>query len=368
MGLPFEDIALTFVPSLGVRGAVHLLEVFGSAEAIYAASEQELMERAELREDLARAIVRRAGFAEAERELAHCRKHDITPLASTDSRYPPLLRELPDYPPVLYVLGNVDALRQRTVAFVGTRKMSPYGERVATELVEGLKFLVPDVAIVSGLAYGIDGASHRAAIACNATTVGVLANALPAIQPVVHRKVAAEMVSQGGAIVTELSSQTKQNGRFFIPRNRIIAGLSAGVVVVESPDSGGSLSTAAFADDYSRSVMAVPGRITDATSRGCNVLIRNRKAQAVLSAMDIVHELVWELGRADAEATPAVDDSTLCAEERDFLEYFSTEPISFDELMVRSGLSSGALALMLMNLELSGVVRQLPGKIYEKML
>jgi DNA processing protein len=235
-------------------------------------------------------------------------------------------------------------------------------------LVEGLKFLIPDVAIVSGLAYGIDGAAHRSAIACNATTVGVLANALPSIQPVVHRKVAADMISQGGAIVTELSSQTKQNGRFFIPRNRIIAGLSAGVVVVESPDSGGSLSTAAFADDYSRCVMAVPGRVTDATSRGCNMLIRNHKAQAVLSAMDIVHELLWELGGAATAEPVSVDDSTLSMEERAFLAHFSAEPISFDELMARSGLSSGALALMLMNLELSGVVRQLPGKIYEKLL
>lgn len=367
MARPLEDIALTFVPSLGQRGVVHLLELFGSAKAVYAASEQELVERAELRADIARAISRRAGFGEAERELEFCHKHAITPLASIDESYPMLLKQIDDYPAVLYVMGNVEALKRRAVAFVGTRKMTPYGERAVSGLVEGLVALIPDVSIVSGLAYGIDGAAHRAAVLSHATSVGVIANSLPAIQPVAHRNLAREMIERGGAVVTELSSQTKQNGRYFIPRNRIIAALAAGVVVVETPDSGGSLSTAAFADGYSRSVMAVPGRITDTVSHGCNMLIRNHRARIVLSAQDIVDELSWEM-ELMPQPLSATGNIALSGDEEQFLALFRGEPLSFDVLIERSGMSSGALSLMLMNLELSGALRQLPGKMYERLI
>ena len=361
----FESIALSFVPNLGVRGAVHLVECFGSAEAVYAASESELIERADLRRDIAASIVARKGFSEAERELAYCSRNGITPLCSTNEAYPSLLREIDDYPIVLYVCGDVSALSRPSVAFVGTRKMSAYGQRMCEGLISSLKALVPDVSIVSGLAYGVDGASHRAALMAGATTVGVLANTLPSVAPVANERLAAEMVARGGALVTELNSQSKQNGRYFIPRNRIIAGLCAGVVVVESGESGGSLSTAAFADDYNRQVMAVPGRASDSTSRGCNLLIRNRKAQLVLSGEDIARELMWELG-LDSEPKVASKVVSLTDEERAFVGLFDSEPIGIDELQVRSGLSSGELTLMLMNLELSGAVRPLPGKRYEK--
>ena len=165
----------------------------------------------------------------------------------------------------------------------------------------------------------------------------------------------------------QLNSQTKQNGRFYIPRNRIIAALSAGTVVVESAESGGSLSTAAFADGYNRSVMAVPGRAVDANSLGCNLLIRNRKAQMVLSGRDIVEELRWELGldempHSKRDLIPLTDD------EARFMTYFGDEPVAIDVLRERSGMSLGELSLMLMNLELSGAVRQLPGKLYEKLI
>lgn len=360
-----ESIALSFVPKLGTRGAVHLVECFGSAEAVYAASEEELIARADLREDIARAIVRRAGMSEAERELAYCSRNGVTPICSTSEAYPPLLREIDDYPVVLYVCGSVEVLSRPSVAFVGTRKMSAYGQRMCEELISSLKELVPEVSIVSGLAYGIDGASHRAALMAGATTVGVLANALPAVTPVANERLAAEMVARGGALVSELNSQVKQNGRFFIPRNRLIAALCAGVVVVESAESGGSLSTAAFADGYNRQVMAVPGRVSDGNSRGCNMLIRNRKAQMVLSGEDVARELMWELG-LESEPKRVSEQLPLTAEEQAFVELFDSEPIGIDDLRERSGLAAGELTLMLMNLELSGAIRQLAGKRYEK--
>lgn len=365
--MPLKDIALSFVPQLGVRGVAYLIEYFGSAEAVYAASKDELVEGAMLREEVAKNILANCGMREAEREMNYCRRNGITPVAATSPLYPRLLRETDDFPAVLYVCGNVEALNSRMVAFVGTRKMSSYAQLMCDRLVSELKEVVSDVTIVSGLAYGVDGACHRAAIACGATTVGVLANPLPQISPSAHERMAAEFISRGGAIVSELSSQTKQNGRYFIPRNRLIAGMSAGTVVVESPESGGSLSTAAFADGYNRTVMAVPGRVTDANSRGCNLLIRNRKAQIVLSGCDIARELMWDLGletinETQHEKLPLADD------ESRLLAYFDSEPLSIDVLQQRSSLSLGELSLTLMNLELSGAIRALPGKRYEKII
>lgn len=361
-----EDIALTFVPQLGVRGIAHLLECFGSAEAIFSASLAELRERGSLREDVARNVVAHKGFAEAERELEYCHRNNLTALASTDEKYPKLLREIDDYPHVLYVRGEVAALSRRAVAFVGTRKMSPYGDRMCNAMIKTLAEAVPEVSIVSGLAYGIDGAAHRAALAAGAVTVGVIANPLPNVTPTVNERLAAEIVGRGGAIVTELSSQTKQNGRYFIPRNRIIAGLSAGVVVVESPAEGGSLSTASFADGYGRSVMAVPGRVTDENSRGCNILIRNRKAQAVLSGRDIVAELMWELDLEDMPKEQCEPQPLTSVEER-LLACFGDSPVHIDTLLEQSGMSSGEVSLHLMTLEMSGAIRPLRGGMYEKL-
>lgn len=365
--MPLESIALSFVEQLGARGAAYLVDCFGSARAVYRASREELVERCELREDVARAITLKKGFAEAERELAYCRAHGIEAVGCDQECYPRLLREAEDFPTAIYVRGDVEALSRRAVAFVGTRKITPYGQRMCDRLVQELHELLPDVVIVSGLAYGVDGECHRAALACGATTVGVVANALPRVTPVVHERLAADMVAHGGAVVTELHSQTKQNGRFFIPRNRLIAALCAGTVVVESAESGGSLSTAAFADGYDRAVMAVPGRAVDANSMGCNMLIRNRKAQMVLSGKDIVDELRWELGLDVVPATKR-EPLPLTDDEAQFMTHFGADPVPLDVLQSRSGLSSGELSLMLMNLELSGALRQLPGKLYEKLI
>ena len=365
--MPLKDIALTFVPNLGVKGAVHLLELFGSAEAVYSASASELMCRASLRENLARSIASGAGMREAEQELRYCHQKGLSILTSTDERYPRLLREIPDYPPVLYVRGRIEALAGRMVSFVGTRKISAYGQRMSENLVREVHETVEDATIVSGLAFGVDGAAHRAALAVGATTVAVVANSLPRVTPASHENLAADIVAKGGAIVSELSSQSKQNGRHYIPRNRIIAALSAGTVVVESGESGGSLSTAAFADGYNRTVMAIPGRVSDSGSRGCNLLIRNRKAQLVLSGRDIVSELMWEFGVAEPKEKPQTQ-TPLSEEEQRFLEFFDSDPLTIDQLQLRSGMSMGDLSYILMCLELSGAIEPLAGKRYAKII
>lgn len=266
--MTIEDIALQMTPGIGVKGAVHLLGIFGDARGIFAAAPEELAMKAALREDIIRNIVHRKGFAAAEKELGYCRRNSIVAIASTDPEFPALLREIPDYPHVIYLKGNAAALSARCVAMVGTRRATPYGQTMCNRLVEGLAAQVPGLCIVSGLAFGIDVAAHRAALAAGVRTVAVLANPLPGVMPAQHTAVARDILDHGGALVTELHSQTRQNGTAYLARNRIIAGLGAGCVVVESPDSGGSLATAHCADGYDRSVMAVPGRATDGMSSG----------------------------------------------------------------------------------------------------
>lgn len=208
--MTIEDIALQMTPGIGVKGAVHLLGIFGDARGIFAAAPEELAMKAALREDIIRNIVHRKGFAAAEKELGYCRRNSISAIASTDPEFPALLREIPDYPHVLYLKGNAAALSARCVAMVGTRRATPYGQTMCNRLVEGLAAQVPGLCIVSGLAFGIDVAAHRAALAAGVRTVAVLANPLPGVMPAQHTAVARDILDHGGALVT---SSTRRRGR-----------------------------------------------------------------------------------------------------------------------------------------------------------
>lgn len=367
--MTIEDIALTMTPGIGVKGAVHLLEAFGDARSIFAASSEELIHRAELRADLAQQIIRRTAFPAAEKELVHCRRANITALASTDPEYPALLREIPDYPHLIYVQGNIKALSGRCLSMIGTRMATPYGQLMCSRLIDALSERVPGLCIVSGLAFGIDVAAHRAALAAGVPTIAVLPNPLPGITPAQHAAVARDILGHGGALVSELHAQTKQNGTAYLSRNRIIAALSAGCVVVESPDGGGSLVTAHCADGYNRAVMAVPGRVTDRASLGTNHLIRNRKAQLILSADDIISELMWDFGADPATLRPAANAPEFTRDEAALMACFGTsDPVSIETLAQQSGLNPGELAVMLIGLEVAGAIRMLPGNQYMRLL
>ncbi len=364
-----EDLALQMTSGVGVKGAVHLLEHFGNAHRIFAASFEELVEAAHLRPDVARNIVARKAFTAAEKELAFCRRHNITPIASTDPEYPTLLREIPDYPAVIYLQGDPSVLSKRCLSMVGTRDATPYGLHMCNSLVGRLTELVSDLCIVSGLAFGIDIASHRAALDAHCPTVAVLPCSLPEVVPTQHTAVAREILARGGALVTEFHSQMPQKGAGYLARNRIIAALSAGCVVVESPAIGGSLTTANYADSYHRTVMALPGRATDRFSAGTNGLIRNRQAQMVLSADDIVREMMWDLEPAPTKPAALSATAQLTADEAKLLGCFThNDPFTVEELSASSGLHVGELAALLIGLELAGTIRQLPGNRYMRIV
>lgn len=364
--MTIEDFALLFTRGIGSRGAAHLIDYFGSAEALFGASRAELIEGAGLRSELAERILSREGMSLAEREIKYCRKHSIRALAATDEEYPSLLRDTPDRPHVLFVCGDVAALAGSMLSVVGTRAMTPHGQHITTSLVGDLATMVDDLVVVSGLAYGVDAAAHRAALAHGVRTVAVVANALPDVTPAAHRSLADDILRNGGAIVSELHSATHQNGTLFLARNRIIAALSAATLVAESPASGGSLATADIADSYHRVVLALPGRASDSASFGSNNLIRTGKARLVLTAADILEDVGWQ---CSVPSEKSVEGDTLHltdAEQRIYDIISSEQTIDMDTLLARSSMSFGELSMVIMELELKGVIRCLAGRKYEK--
>lgn len=372
--MTLADLALLYTPALGNKSIAHLIDAFGSAEAIFAASEEQLrLTAGGLRENAIGEIVARTGFGPAQKELDYCQQHHIYAIAATDTVYPPLLRDIPDRPHVLFVKGNLEALTQPSVAFVGTRTITNYGQKVGFKLIEQLHERVPNISIVSGLAFGNDESAHRAALEVGATTVAVIASALPEVTPAANYPLAERIVAQGGAIVTEVSSQHKNTGKFYPARNRIIAALSSGTVVVESPYEGGSLITAECALGYGRIVMAVPGRAFDKTSYGSNLLIKHNKASMVCSGSDIVYELGWDVSHSDevtlAPTIHPAETLNLGDDERTLLEAMELgEVADYDTLVGRTGYAPAKVVALLTGLELCDAVRVLPGRKCERLL
>jgi DNA processing protein len=362
-----NDIALTLEVGVGPRTAAALIEAFGSADAVYAASPAELTRRTGLREQLAERLPRRESLPAARREMAYMERHGIAAVAATDPEYPPLMREMDDPPHVLYVRGEVGALSRRCVSMVGTRKISGYGQTMCDRLVAELAERVPDLCIVSGLAFGIDVHCHRAALRHGVPTVAVIAAALPDVTPAQHADVARDIVERGGAVVTECHSGSRQTGDFYIPRNRIVAGLAEGTVVVEAPHGSGALSTADFALGYNRTLMALPGRATDSVAFASNNLIKSERAAMVCSGEDIIRALGWDIRDPDVGERPAKKTAGISSAAEGLLGCFrSGDAVSVDALGELTALPHTALAPLLLELEFAGRIRRLPGGSYEK--
>ncbi len=362
-----NDIALTLEAGIGVKTAAMLIAEFGSADAIYDASAAEIVRRTSIRESLAEQIPRKEAHKRAEKEIVYARKHNLVAIASTDREYPPLVREMSDPPHVLYISGNVDALRLRCVSMVGTRALSTYGQTMCDKLVRQLADRVPDLCIVSGLAFGIDVHCHRAALRYGVPTVAVVANTLPGVTPAPHTDIARDIVAHGGAIVTECHSGSKQTGDFYLARNRIIAGLSEGTIVVEAPFKSGALSTADFALGYDRTVMAVPGRATDNIADGTNALIKSQRAAMVCSGEDIIRALSWDLYVPEVGERPAAPTPGLSADAVGLLGCMpGADAVAIDSLVELTALDHSSLAPLLLELEFAGKIQRQPGGSYTK--
>ncbi|GAB3718296.1 DNA-processing protein DprA [Spirosoma flavus] len=363
-----HQIALTLVPGVGSILIRQLVSYCGSAADVFRSPLSRLVKIPGIGDITARAILKSGALSEAERVIKELEKIDATSLFYTDKAYPNRLKTLYDAPALLYFRGSGDLNANRTIGLVGTRQATDYGRRITEQIIEAL---IPfNVAIISGLAYGIDIAAHRASLTNNLPTIGVMASGLDIIYPNIHQKTAQEMLTMGG-LLTESPPSTKPDAHLFPARNRIIAGLSDVVVIVEAAAKGGALITAEYANNYHRDVFAVPGKLTQAFSAGCNKLIRENKAQIYTKPGDIVEALNWDKPElhsprsANQSVNQFILPTDITDEESQIIAILrNVTDLHIDELSWQSQLPMGKLASILLNLEFRGFVRSLPGKKY----
>jgi DNA processing protein len=355
-------VALTMIPKVGAVTARALLSHCGSAEAVFKTDKRGLCRIPGIGEVIADQVLHSRVLEGAERNLRLLEERGVKPLFYLDPAYPSRLRHWKDSPVMLYYQGNADLNAARTVALVGTRKPSHYGIAVCEELVSGLGSL--DVLIISGLAFGIDIVAHRKCVEEGIPTVAALAHGLDRIYPVQHQQVAKNMLVRGG-LLSEFPFGVMPDREHFPMRNRIIAAMSDAVVVIESGESGGSMITAQMANSYHKDVFAVPGRIQDKTSLGCNHLIKTNQAHLLESVADLRYIMRWDSkdGREGVQQTLFDVHNEAEAKMINLLRERAT--LGIDALIFESGMPQGELVALLLELECRGLIRALPGKRYE---
>ncbi len=354
-------LRLTMVPGVGPHTLGALIAHFRSAGRVLAASRAKLRDVAGIGPKLADNIADAAQHIDAQAELDLCRQQGARLLAQTDPEYPPLLKDIPDPPSLLYIKGRLDPRDQLAIAVVGSRRSTPYGERTAERLASALART--GFTVVSGLARGIDAAAHRGALKSGGRSIAVLANGLASIYPPEHVDLARALTESGG-IVSEMPMRQSPLAGLFTQRNRIISGLCLGVVVVEATPRSGSLSTARHAMEQNREVFAVPGPVDSLSSRGCHRLIRDGAR-----LVETVDDVLEELGPLSREIRAAPDEPpvrhpaelALSDSERDLLGHLGDEPTGVDELIGRTQLTASQVMATLSVLELKRLVRRLPG-------
>lgn len=307
-----------------------------------------------------------AALRRADEEEAFIEKHAISVLVEEDAEYPTHLKECPDGPLLLFGKGNVRANAGRMVSIVGTRTCTERGRDLTRRFVLDLAQRCLGVTIVSGLAYGIDVAAHKAALEAGLPTIIVAGHGLDRIYPALHRNIAVAALKDGG-ILTEYMSRTEPERYNFVARDRIIAGMSDAVVVVESKERGGSLITAGMANDYDRPLFAFPGRVDDETSRGCNRLIRDQKAALIESADDFLRMMMWDtLNPAAVQTAIPLSADDLTDNERTVIEKLNEQEdgMQINYIVQETRLPYPQVSSTLMMLEMKGLVRSLPGGIY----
>lgn len=358
------QLALTLIPNIGPVQAKLLLQHCEPEEIFHA--RKHFLEKIEgIGPVRAASIKKFTGFGRAEEEIAFIEKYRIKPLFLTDKGYPKRLLNCYDSPTLLYYRGEADLNAARIISIIGTRSHTDYAKQVTDKLVKELSDR--QVIIVSGLAYGVDALAHKSSVKNGIPTVGVLAHGLDQVYPPDHTGLAKDMIKQGGGLLTEFRSKTKPDKHNFPSRNRIVAGMSDATLVIETDLKGGSMITAELANGYNKDVFAIPGKITESKSAGCNYLIRSSKAQLITSAADICDSMGWN-DRKTGKATGKPQKTLfieLTPDERTVIGMLKeNEQVHIDEINLQSGLSSGKVAAAILNLELQNVIVSLPGKMY----
>ncbi|NMC40860.1 MAG: DNA-protecting protein DprA [Bacteroidales bacterium] len=357
-------IALSLIPRIGDINARKLVSHIGSVEGIFHEPYRSLIKIPGIGSSLARYISDKSYLKTAEKEAEFVEKKKIRTFFYLDSDYPYRLKQCDDSPVLFYFTGNCNLNAPRILSIVGTRNATSRGREICDRIITGLAVDNPELVIVSGLAYGIDIAAHKSALANKLPTIGVLGHGFKALYPSVHRPVAASMLENGG-LITDFRSDEKPERNNFIKRNRIIAGISDATLVVESAVEGGALITADIANSYNRDVFAVPGRIDDPWSGGCNNLIKRNKAALIENHEDIEYFLDWKPQKKNPPVQRVLF-SDLDDDERKIIEMLNAEEeLNIDQISRRCGLPVNRLSSVILQMELKGLLKCFPGNVYK---
>ncbi|MEY4604885.1 MAG: DNA-protecting protein DprA [Bacteroidota bacterium] len=354
-------VGLSFLFGIGPKKATQLVSKLGSPEAVFMEKIRVLRAATGIRNSVLANLKRQEALDKASEQLEFVSKNNINVHFFLDANYPRRLKQCEDAPIVLYSMGNFEINPKRTLAIVGTRNISDYGRMLCGELVESLGG--QGVQVISGLAYGIDIFAHRACVNSSIQTIGVMGHGLDRIYPHTHRKTAVQMLENGG-LITEFVSGTNPDRENFPMRNRIVAGMADAVVVVESRKKGGSLITAELANDYSKDVFAYPGSIGLKNSEGCHYLIAEDKAHLITSGRDLLQKMGWEQKTKTQTMIPV----ELTPLEIQICTYLESNGMRHpDEISMSTGIPISELQGLLLHLELKGIVRNVPGRGFQKM-
>jgi DNA processing protein len=359
----FYVLALLKVESVGDVVAKKLINHCGSAENVFNAKASQLKSIDKIGESLIRNLKDKTVFQKAQKELEFIENENLKVLFYQDDNYPERLKHCIDGPVLLFASGNLNFENKKLISIVGTREITSYGIDFCKKLIEDLAVFNP--IIVSGFAYGVDIVAHQAAMDNGLQTIGVLAHGLNQIYPKTHKKYIAKM-EQNGGFLTEFWSTSNPEKENFVKRNRIVAGMSEATIVIESAEKGGSLITATLANDYNRDVFAVPGRISDKYSQGCNNLIKTQRANLMTSAADLVYILNWELEATPTKAVQKQLFVILDSDEQKVHDYLQKNGKQLlDIIALECDFPVFRISTLLLNMELKGVIRPLPGKLFE---
>ncbi|MDI1232829.1 MAG: DNA-processing protein DprA [bacterium] len=357
--LPYQ-MALTMVQGVGNTVAKNLISYCGSAQGVFSEKKSFLKKIPNIGEFTANNIATFNGFEEIDQEIKRIEKHKVKTLFYLDKSYPYRLKNYEDSPILMYYRGTADLNHDRIISIVGTRKATVYGKQFTEQLCEAFK--QHNVLITSGLASGTDTNAHKYSLKNNIPTVGVLGHGLQTIFPTDNRKLAIEMLDNGG-LLTEYRFNAPGVKENFPQRNRIVAGMCDALIVIESGSRGGSLITAEIANGYNKDVYALPGKITDPWSQGCNNLIHQNKA-AIIESID---ELIKVLGYDQKIKSRAAQLSLLqhlSDPEMKVVNYLREGEKGIDDLHYETQINVSQLALILLDLEFNGIINSLPGKKY----
>lgn len=362
----FYLLALLKVDGVGDIVAKKLLNHCGSAENIFNSKTQLLKSIDGIGDVLIKKLKDKTIFEKAEQELKFIEKENISILYYQNDDYPNKLKHCIDAPVLLFATGNFNFENRKIISIVGTREVTSQGAAFCEKLIEDLSLFNPIV--VSGFAYGVDIVAHKAAIENKLETIGVLAHGLNQIYPKTHKKYISKMEENGG-FLTEFWSTSNPEKENFVKRNRIVAGISEATVVIESAEKGGSLITAIMANEYNRDVFAVPGRTSDKYSQGCNDLIKTQRAHLMTSGADLVYMLNWDIASKDPNENAAIQKQlfvSLDYDEQQVYDYLLKNGKQLlDIIALECDFPIFRMSSLLINMELKGLIRPLPGKLFE---